>query len=67
LSGRNRNLPFRAAVTAPAASTRPAPPPERYAEVLEAEPRSVALATSGVIDGSAWNINAATPETIAAA
>jgi hypothetical protein len=66
-AGAHRNLPLRAARTAPAASTSPAPPCERYVDDLKVVPSSVAFATSGVIHGSAWYISAATPETIAAA
>jgi hypothetical protein len=66
-AGAYRYFPVRVAFTAPYASTSPDPDALPRELDLSAVPISVAFATSGVSDGSAWNMRAATPETIAAA
>jgi hypothetical protein len=66
-AGEYRYFPFRVAFTAPYASTSPDPEPLPRDVDLSAVPMSAALATSGVREGSAWNMRAATPETIAVA
>ncbi len=67
MAGRFAYVPLAVALTASPACSSPFPPPFKLAVTSPAVPLSVALATSGVIEGRAWYINAATPETMAAA
>jgi hypothetical protein len=66
-AGAYRYFPLRVAFTAPYASTSPDPDALPSELDLSAVPMSAAFATSGVSEGSAWNMRAATPETIAVA
>jgi hypothetical protein len=66
-AGMYRNFPPAVALTALAASIRPEPDPLPSDPDLLAVPMSTAFATSGVREGSAWNMRAATPDTIAVA